>query len=158
MTSATPKRRVWVRVSEAAELLGVSQRTLRQMVVDGRLPEDRLASGAKRYRMTDLRKLIASRKKPRRRVGRVVEGITHGLYGYTKFGCRCDVCKLARRNYVRSYRESPESDLPPGDPRHGRRSTYVMRGCTCELCRQAVRDYAREKNAAAKREREWSGL
>ena len=57
------------------------------------------------------------------------------------------MCRKARADYVKAYRESPDTDLLQGDPRHGRRSTYVMRNCRCPLCTKANNDYYHDKKA-----------
>lgn len=35
----------------------------------------------------------------------VIDGIKHGSYGYEERGCRCEVCREARRTADRRYRE-----------------------------------------------------
>lgn len=149
---------MWLNPDEARAFLGVTQRTLNKMVKDGRLTQRQLSDGRYRYKASDIRAITMPKRdtRPENRV--VVEGIAHGLYGYSRFGCRCAVCRKARSDYVREYRTSDRTDLPPGDPRHGKRSTYIMRGCKCELCMEAVRAYARGRQDAIRREREWAGL
>lgn len=145
---------------EARDVLGVSSRTLKKMVKDGRLTARTLASGRQRYKVSEIRAIVSPPRDraAQKRITVTVEGITHGLGGYTNHKCRCDVCRKARSSYVRAYRNSPDTDLPPDDTRHGKRSTYIMRGCKCDLCKEAVRQYARGRQEAIRQERGWAEL
>ena len=63
--------------------------------------------------------------------------LVHGTKtGYGSYGCRCDLCKEAQRQYMLTYRqtlaERPREEVP-----HGKRSGYVNWGCRCEDCKQA---------------------
>lgn len=50
--------------------------------------------------------------------------------------------KLRNKRECRKCRKSRNRDLPPGDPRHGRRATYVT-GCRCPQCRAANAEHSR---------------
>lgn len=61
-TTSQPQR--WLRVAEAAGLLGVSVNTLRRWTDAGRIPCYRSAGGHRRYRSGDVEKLLAQQKGP----------------------------------------------------------------------------------------------
>lgn len=67
---------------------------------------------------------------------------THGTTGY-QAGCRCEVCKEARRSYMAEYRARK---LASSDFTHGIVSGYQA-GCRCEECRAAQRKYMTEYKA-----------
>ena len=54
----TPTQR-WLRVQQAADLLGVSATTMRRWADDGRLPSRRTPSGQRRFRLNDLKAVVA---------------------------------------------------------------------------------------------------
>jgi excisionase family DNA binding protein len=54
----------WISTKKAAELLGVSQRTVQNWVDDGRLPSTRTAGGHRRLDPEDLRTFLKSRYSP----------------------------------------------------------------------------------------------
>ncbi len=62
----------------------------------------------------------------------------HGYGPYTK-GCRCDVCREAKRQQQQRLRA--RRDLT--NLTHGKQSTYDN-GCRCDLCREAKRAADRE--------------
>lgn len=71
----------------------------------------------------------------------------HGVRWRYNRGCRCELCKVAHREYMRSLRRS--------EPRtHGTASAYTNYGCRCAECREAVRVYRRELAARQRRKKE----
>jgi hypothetical protein len=87
---------------------------------------------------------------------RVVEGITHGVTGYQKHKCRCDVCRAEWSEYDRQHREK---QLASGVIRHG--ITGYKYGCRCDVCSAAKSAYQRKhydenKAAIAERAREYN--
>lgn len=68
--------------------------------------------------------------------------ITHGRLSSYNSGCRCDDCREAVADY-QATRISRAVVPPPGDPRHGRYSTYINYRCRCSLCTQANTAYCR---------------
>lgn len=71
--------------------------------------------------------------------------VTHGTYsGYAHYGCRCENCKSAFREYVRQARRRRSEKEPP---RHGTVSGYTNYLCRCELCANAWRERSREYGA-----------
>lgn len=85
-------------------------------------------------------------------------GTTEGYtYEIRYLGQTCEGCRDAEARYRRGLRDN--ANLTPGDPRHGKRSTYTVLACRCELCSAAQSAYrtsreqqrrARERRAAAK--------
>lgn len=69
----------------------------------------------------------------------------HGYTAYTK-GCRCDVCRIAKRHRMRSDRAAAKARLEASGTQvatgvsHGK-STYENHSCRCDKCCQAKRDY-----------------
>ncbi len=60
-----PKLSEYVKVAEAAEILGVSQRTVRTWAADGKIPMHRnLVNGYRLFKRTDLDKLPKKTAKP----------------------------------------------------------------------------------------------
>ena len=53
-TSVHPKKRHWLSQAEAAEYLGITDRTLRRMVARGELPGYRLGPRLTRFDQSDL--------------------------------------------------------------------------------------------------------
>jgi len=66
---------------------------------------------------------------------------------YTNWGCRCDPCTDAHRDYMQSQRENrmktrvlvDDRLVAVGAPRHGSASTYVNWACRCGDCLSAYR-------------------
>lgn len=58
---------------------------------------------------------------------KIVEGITHGLGGYTNYGCRCVTCTKENRTRQRAYRKRRFAGNPlcstPKCTRHASRAT-----------------------------------
>lgn len=81
--------------------------------------------------------------------------MTHGYTGYATNGCRCDVCRKAKAEYMRAKRSeaSRRRELVEAGggrylaevPRHGL-AGYRDAHCRCETCRAAA-------SSAWKRER-----
>ena len=82
----------------------------------------------------------------------------HGYSAYSH-GCRCDVCREAKRDYIRERRrgglelalERGRLGTPraAGPIRHGSQYAYYERGCRCTECITGGRTY-RAGGAAAK--------
>lgn len=125
-------------------MLGVTIRTVQRMVDDGRLtPDYGGRGGTQRFRVSELRTIVRGprvAKKP-------PKGITHGLYVYTRYKCRCGICRDARSRYVAG--RSQRTVLKPGDSRHGKRSTYTTLGCRCPACKKANNDYSVDRRRDA---------
>lgn len=83
---------------------------------------------------------------------RVVEGISHGMSGYSHSGCRCEVCTAANRDYSHGYRRRPLSEK---SFEHGR-SAYANHGCRCEVCKAAQREYGKSYRARPLEEKTFS--
>ena len=64
----------------------------------------------------------------------------HGYGAYTR-GCRCEVCRQAKADYMRARRAAGRSIAVPDTGvcgvLHGTRYAYEERGCRCRLCKQA---------------------
>lgn len=63
-------------------------------------------------------------------------GQDHGYSLYTA-GCRCDICKAAKRAYMAGRRQEARSapaDRSAEDFKHGTRFGYEERGCRCGPC------------------------
>lgn len=154
------KRRLYLRPSETAQLLGVTVRTVQRMADDGRLtPDYGGRGGTQRFKLSQVRDLKAGAYP--RGAGKVPAGVKHGLYAYTRYGCRCGICRLARSNYVADRKVTPERPLAPDDERHGKRSTYTTLGCRCERCKKANSDYStgrREERERMRRDHEFDQL
>jgi len=78
--------------------------------------------------------------------------IDHGYSRYTRYRCRCAVCRAAATAYRREHRRRVRGKVPPEVP-HGSFSTYTNYGCKCPSCRSANaevqrRYYWRRKEAA----------
>lgn len=73
----------------------------------------------------------------------------HGYSAYTH-GCRCDVCRIAKRNRMRDDRAAAKARLAESGGRiaagvaHGI-GGYDNHSCRCETCRKAKRDYDAER-------------
>jgi hypothetical protein len=68
----------------------------------------------------------------------------HGtIGGYTNHRCRCDDCRVANREYMRSTRARfklvPAKQIP-----HGTTGGYRNYACRCDPCREAHVAYSRE--------------
>jgi hypothetical protein len=78
----------------------------------------------------------------------------HDYVGYTK-GCRCVVCKAAKRAYMRALRAhdrslrewTPAGLVTPLPIKHGI-SGYQNHGCRCQECRDAKAAADRRQKAA----------
>lgn len=133
-------QRLYLPPSEAAEMLGVTIRTIQRMVDDGRLtPDYGGRGGTQRFKVTELRRLKHGPKLAKK----PPKGATHGLYVYTRYKCRCGICRDARSRYVAGRQQ--RTALKPSDKRHGKRSTYTTLGCRCARCTKANNDYAVER-------------
>lgn len=64
----------------------------------------------------------------------------HGYVPYTR-GCRCDVCRKAKAEYMSKRRQAAvaarEAGGPVGPLKHGTRYAYEERGCRCSPCSKA---------------------
>lgn len=61
---------------------------------------------------------------------------TRSMYNHGK--CRCDACRMANRDYHRSFVERHRTHpLPEDDQRHGTLNGYLNYGCRCEPCTAA---------------------
>jgi len=69
--------------------------------------------------------------------------VTHGQHGYNQ-GCRCDVCKTAKRKADRRRKARLKGTEPPS---HGTSQSYSVYGCRCEVCVNARRDRRRKYEA-----------
>lgn len=74
----------------------------------------------------------------------------HGLTGYAKRGCRCDICRAAK---AESRRKRGLRNPNGVTAKHGTISRYSNNRCRCEECRAAAAEYAR-----GWRERQRSGI
>jgi hypothetical protein len=65
----------------------------------------------------------------------------HGLYGY-RLGCRCDLCRTAKRQYGQEQRRKRAEAVERGeaDFAHGL-AGYTSWGCRCEVCKTAKAEY-----------------
>ena len=59
--------------------------------------------------------------------------VKHGQYGYNT-GCRCDICRDAKREVSRKRRERLQGTEPP---EHGTSQSYSVYGCRCDVCVEA---------------------
>jgi hypothetical protein len=79
----------------------------------------------------------------------------HGYEGYTRWGCRCEVCKAAKsayqsgrgrgtgqKEYMQKYRQGRRAAREKGEVevRHGL-TGYTNDGCRCETCAESFRVY-----------------
>ena len=64
---------------------------------------------------------------------------THNYSAYAN-GCRCDVCRAAKADYMAARRAAAflKTSQPAGDITHGR-AGYEEQGCRCEICVEARR-------------------
>lgn len=79
----------------------------------------------------------------------------HNYTGYAA-GCRCDVCRAAKNEYMRTRRQAARlrAQLAAGRPalrfvegiQHGRYG-YEERGCRCPVCMEAMAERARGQYA-----------
>ena len=67
----------------------------------------------------------------------------HGYTGYSNLGCRCSICRDAKRAYQADLRARRALALASGEieAQHGTRTTYQEYGCRCSPCIQAQRDH-----------------
>lgn len=65
----------------------------------------------------------------------------HGYTGYSTHGCRCDICREAKRAYQAALRDRRAAARKSGEaaPTHGTRTTYVEYRCRCTPCVNAQR-------------------
>lgn len=71
--------------------------------------------------------------------------VRHGLLsGYQHYGCRCDLCKKAKKEYEkqRVLKKVPEL-VGPKPIKHGTGTAYSYHGCRCEVCCAYHRGYQR---------------
>lgn len=67
--------------------------------------------------------------------------VKHGSNAtYSRHKCRCDLCREARAEYVRSQKEKKKKALAK-IPVHGSTQRYNAYKCRCEECVGAMRDY-----------------
>jgi 5-methylcytosine-specific restriction endonuclease McrA len=68
--------------------------------------------------------------------------IPHGTAnGYKHYGCRCDQCKIAMREYGRKFaKKVPDKPIP-----HGTVNGYVNYKCRCEDCTAAQSERSRQQ-------------
>ncbi len=78
---------------------------------------------------------------------------THGYGGYSN-GCRCDTCRLGKRQYMRDKRrEAARRRLRSSNPRkfvaegitHGTYAGYTDAQCRCNLCAAAKAERDRKE-------------
>ena len=77
----------------------------------------------------------------------VSQPLVHGTaHGYSNYGCHCDACMAAWRQYHSQRRQRMYAArvlvggylvAPVPAERHGRISTYNNAGCRCQPCRDA---------------------
>ena len=67
---------------------------------------------------------------------RVVPDHAHGNNGYSNYGCRCAICREARRVYQGRYRDRLAAIDPIAIP-HGTTNAYDNFRCRCEECCEA---------------------
>ena len=141
-------RRIYVYPDEAAQLLGITERTVWQMISDGRLPSSINTKGDTRLKMSDIKMFALG---PHRRVTPSPEAqITHGLYAYSKYKCRCEVCVKARSDYIKNRRATNAANQGEMILTHGLRYTYTEYGCRCDRCKAANALYAAQRRAVRK--------
>lgn len=63
-------------------------------------------------------------------------GPVHGKISTYSRGCRCDECRVARREYTRAYRAKAATRPPPASI-HGTAGCYRNWSCRCEPCVEA---------------------
>jgi hypothetical protein len=67
--------------------------------------------------------------------------VTNHGYGAYASGCRCDVCRKAKAEYMSKRRKAAVAARKAGDPmgsvKHGTRYAYEERGCRCSSCSEA---------------------
>lgn len=67
--------------------------------------------------------------------------IHHGtVQGYNYYGCRCEACTQARRDY---YGHRPRAELMTA--KHGTETYYQKYGCRCDACMAAAREAKRRR-------------
>ena len=67
----------------------------------------------------------------------------HGTYSSYTYGCRCDLCRDAKRAYTRHKQAKQRAP-------HGTNYGYSKLGCRCEHCREAQRLYKAAYRATKK--------
>lgn len=81
----------------------------------------------------------------------------HGYGGYTR-GCRCEVCRAAKRAYMRHKRRAASlRRRQAGNPRafvaegitHGTYAGYTDAHCRCNLCAAAKSDMDKRRGRVA---------
>lgn len=65
--------------------------------------------------------------------------LIHGINGYTHFKCRCEVCVLAWREYIKKYRRS-KGIKEKTVAKHGSPAMYSYHKCRCVLCKAWQRE------------------
>lgn len=70
--------------------------------------------------------------------------VDHGCNAYNNYGCRCEKCVKAWREYQmpRWRRRKATGLTDPNDKRHGTYSGYANYGCREPRCREANRIYS----------------
>lgn len=71
--------------------------------------------------------------------------MNHGLAGYRRHGCKCEVCTKANRDAGRRVRQNRAQRLDEAP--HGTESGYLGWGCRGECCRQAHTETRRLERA-----------
>ena len=81
----------------------------------------------------------------------------HGTYsGYNYWGCSCDRCRQANRDYMDGRKaEYATREIP--DHVHGTHNGYANYGCRCDKCREATNIASRERRAKRKNPEEAIG-
>ena len=79
----------------------------------------------------------------------------HGYAGYATRGCRCEICKRGKADYMRERRAEARAKAQPGvavaGVAHGTRVAYEEHGCRCQPCRA-------KKNATRREEQQRAAL
>jgi hypothetical protein len=100
--------------------------------------------------MGNTEELRSRRRQPRPKTPRPSTDWKHGTSGcYTNHGCRCELCRIAWREYHRcnGYQQRYRSRvraLPTPEEKHGTRTGYENYGCRCDRCKEASRTAGRE--------------
>jgi hypothetical protein len=125
-----------------AELLGLSERTVRSYISDPTGAKDRARKESYRGTCVDCgartngsngRAKAAPRCFPC--FNRAAFGVAqHGTLRKYRLGCGCGACRAANRLYMASLKGKEA-------PNHGTESGYSNYGCRCDTCLQAHRDY-----------------
>lgn len=131
----------YLSLTDIAERLGMTYEGVRQRAItDPEFPEPEVAVGAKRgWSEEAVERYVAGHPAPE---------LVHGLYRYSKRGCRCGLCRLAYNSNLQGQKAARlvrMERLRRGevDPPHESPSTYTNYGCRCEPCKKAYGEYMR---------------